>query len=372
MRLECWTAAGQTLVPNVFIDQYMAEANGEFVKVYLCLLRMQGAAEISAESLADRLDLSERTVERALKYLEKCALLKLFYDGEGRMNGIRLLSGADVRGEPVPVSAPAENAGSAPLMAAAAAKAAGERLPEESGAPQGGLSPEKAPKPARPSAKRTEKAAGGSASAEKSEKASAPAGTSGRAAAPAAAERRHYQPTEVSRLCDEDGEFNLLVSVVAPAYLDRTMTHRDNDIFAWLHHDMQLPVDVLEYCIEQCVERKKDDKAKPQFMHYIETVALRWHEEGVRDLEGARAAVRRFDEKIRQQKEGPQAGRLPAGTGSRGAEAAEGGDASEKGRKKPGLGRSARIQAAYGFSTERGRDEVDYNALAWSRMWEEK
>ena len=40
MRLECYSTAGQTLVPNVFIDQYMAEANGEFVKVYLCLLRM--------------------------------------------------------------------------------------------------------------------------------------------------------------------------------------------------------------------------------------------------------------------------------------------------------------------------------------------
>ena len=28
MRLECYTAAGQTLVPNVFIDKYMTEASG--------------------------------------------------------------------------------------------------------------------------------------------------------------------------------------------------------------------------------------------------------------------------------------------------------------------------------------------------------
>ena len=375
MRLECWTAAGQTLVPNVFIDKYMAEANGEFVKVYLCLLRMQGAAEISAESLAERLDLSERTVDRALKYLEKCALLKLFYDGEGRMNGIRMLSGADVHDEPVPTSAPAENAASAaeesaPEKAEQAVKAVCGQPPEEAASPKGSpsASAEKAAKPARPSVKRKEAAAGPGAD-KASGTASAAAGNAGKAA-PALPERRHYQPTEVGRLCDEDGEFNLLVSVVAPAYLDRTMTHRDNDIFAWLHHDMQLPVDVLEYCIEQCVERKKEDKAKPQFMHYIETVALRWHEEGVRDLDGARAAVRRFDERIRQQKEG--AASVSGNAPRSGAEAAEGGDVPEKGRKKPGLGRSARIQAAYGFSTERGRDEVDYNALAWSRMWEEK
>ena len=183
------------------------------------------------------------------------------------------------------------------------------------------------------------------------------------AVAAEAKERPHYRPTEVARLCEEDGEFNLLVSVVVPAYLDRSMTHRDNEIFAWLHHDMKIPVDVLEYCVEQCVERKREDKAKPQFMHYIETVALRWHEEGVRDLEGARAAVRRFDEKVRLQKEG-------AARVQEAAQAPEEGAA--KGRRKSGPGRSAKIQALYGFSTERGRDEVDYNALAWSRMWEEK
>ena len=38
--------------------------------------------------------------------------------------------------------------------------------------------------------------------------------------------------------------------------------------------------------------------------------------------------------------------------------------------KKRAVSRSPKIQAAYGFSTERG--DVDYNAVAWSRMWEEK
>ena len=343
MRLECYTAAGQTLVPNVFIDKYMAEANGEFVKVYLCLLRMQGAAEISVESLAERLDLSERTVDRALKYLEKCGLLKLFYDAQGHMNGIRMLSGADLHDEPVLLTAPAGKA----------APAAAEPARQEEAPP---AAAEEAPAAAKPARGRSRRAADPAP-----EQA---AGTAAGAAAPARPERRHYQPTEVSRLCDEDSEFNLLVSVVAPAYLNRIMTNGDNELFAWLHHDVGLPVDVLEYCIEQCVERKKEDKAKPQFIRYIETVALRWHEEGVTDLEGARAAVCRFDEKIRQQKE--------AAARTQGGAETQPETAGEKGRRKPGLGRSDRIQKAYGFSTERGSDQVDYNALAWSRMWEEK
>ena len=32
-------SAGITVVANEFIDQYMADANGEYVKVYLYLLR---------------------------------------------------------------------------------------------------------------------------------------------------------------------------------------------------------------------------------------------------------------------------------------------------------------------------------------------
>ncbi|MBQ6293449.1 MAG: DnaD domain protein [Lachnospiraceae bacterium] len=337
MRLECYTAAGQTLVPNVFIDKYMAEANGEFVKVYLCLLRTQGAAEISVESLAERLDLSERTVNRALKYLEKCGLLKLFYDAEGHMNGIRMLSGTDIFDEPVPLSSASAVPGRASADAAEAAGNAAAPAAASAAAP---AKPARAPR----STKETEAAA--------PEK-----------AAPAAAERRHYQPTEVSRLCEEDGEFNMLVSVVAPAYLNRTLSHQDVEVFAWLHRDLQLPVDVLEYCVEQCVERKKEDYSKTKFIRYIETVARSWHEEGVRDLAGARAAVSRFDEKVRARKDvaaGAQdASQAPAET-------------SPSRRKKPGTGRSAKVQAAYGFSTERGSDEVDYNALAWSRMWEEK
>ena len=89
MRLECYAAAGQTLVPNVFIDKYMAEANGEFVKVYLCLLRTQGTAEISVESLAERLDLSERSVDRALKYLENGGRTDFFNLGTNEGSTVR-------------------------------------------------------------------------------------------------------------------------------------------------------------------------------------------------------------------------------------------------------------------------------------------
>ncbi len=73
-----------TMVSNDFIDRYIAEASGEFVKVYLCLLRHQtDPAGVSISMLADCLNHTEKDVIRALKYWEKMQLIRLTY-GDGK------------------------------------------------------------------------------------------------------------------------------------------------------------------------------------------------------------------------------------------------------------------------------------------------
>ena len=58
-----------TLVRNVFLDEYMPEASGEFVKIYLYLLRCaSGEKEISMGRIADIFEHTEKDVTRALKY----------------------------------------------------------------------------------------------------------------------------------------------------------------------------------------------------------------------------------------------------------------------------------------------------------------
>ena len=59
----------------------MAGANGEFVKVYILLLRLIDEADLSVSMLADRLNLCEKDVLRALSYWEKAGLVRLSYDG---------------------------------------------------------------------------------------------------------------------------------------------------------------------------------------------------------------------------------------------------------------------------------------------------
>ena len=84
MKLHLPSQSGVTVVENIFIDQYMPKANGEFVKLYLYLLRCAAAGkELSLSSIADVFDHTEGDVKRALAYWEKLHLLKLQYDGGG-------------------------------------------------------------------------------------------------------------------------------------------------------------------------------------------------------------------------------------------------------------------------------------------------
>lgn len=68
-----------TLVPNWFIDHYMPSSNGDFVKVYLVLLRCLNNqdTEFSTSDFADRLHLTESDIERALKFWSSKDLIQL-------------------------------------------------------------------------------------------------------------------------------------------------------------------------------------------------------------------------------------------------------------------------------------------------------
>ena len=58
-----------TVLNNHFIDDILPRADGEYVKIYLMLVRLQTAGEpVSVEILADRLELTQKDILRALSY----------------------------------------------------------------------------------------------------------------------------------------------------------------------------------------------------------------------------------------------------------------------------------------------------------------
>ena len=81
-------------VSNVFIEEYMADANGEFVKVYLYLLRCMNSSNmsVSISAIADFFNHTEKDVMRALKYWEKQGVLSLSFDGSKNLTGLCLHS----------------------------------------------------------------------------------------------------------------------------------------------------------------------------------------------------------------------------------------------------------------------------------------
>lgn len=73
---------GFTPIENIFIDEYMCGARGDFVKVYLLCIRLgyQGR-ESSIEKMASSLNLLQADVIQALEYWEEKGLLKLSPQG---------------------------------------------------------------------------------------------------------------------------------------------------------------------------------------------------------------------------------------------------------------------------------------------------
>lgn len=68
-----------TPISNVFIDRYMTKARGEFVKVYILLLKcsISGESGISSSILAANLNLLESEINNALKYWNDEGVIKL-------------------------------------------------------------------------------------------------------------------------------------------------------------------------------------------------------------------------------------------------------------------------------------------------------
>lgn len=67
-------AVGMVPVSDRFIDEYMPQANGDYVKVYLWLLR-KGSGEVSLSDAAGELMLTEGDVQRAVRYWQEKGVL---------------------------------------------------------------------------------------------------------------------------------------------------------------------------------------------------------------------------------------------------------------------------------------------------------
>lgn len=218
---------------NPFIDDYMPAANGTFVKVYIYLLRCLSGhlPEVSVSFLAEKLDETEKDIERALKYWEKVQLLKIERDDNRTITSICFCQPTQITSENMVNT----------------------------------VSPSVIP-----------------ASLETTVTKDPVAGPR-----PAAFHKPDYSEAQIAQLTDID-EVKFMLNTLEQ-YMERLLKPSDIQLVLFLYESVGFSCDLILYLFEYCVSKNKKS------ISYIETVALSWAEEGIKTVEEAEATTASYN-----------------------------------------------------------------------------
>ena len=219
-----------TLISNDFIDYYMPQAAGSYVKVYLSMLRWLTAnhSECTISDIADRLDETEKDILRALKYWEKQELLQLTRDDEGNLTKISFLT---------------------------------PKVPEKASTPVSESSAALCP-------------------------ATQAADTVDSTAPTVRFEIPDYSDSQIASLTSID-EVQWIMQTL-PQLLERLLKPADVQFVLYLYESVGFPADLIIYLYEYCASKNKKTHS------YIESVALAWAKKGINTLEKAEAETSRY------------------------------------------------------------------------------
>ena len=220
--------SGETAVSNIFIDEYMTEANGAYVKVYIYLLRCLGdsSMSISVASISEKLDETEKDIIKALRYWEKQKLLHITWDAEGQINSITLN----------PLNT--ETHKPARIISLSVSEPEAAELPV-------------AEQPVEEAAMQITKPS--------------------------------YSARQIAKFKQHD-DFNELIDYIEE-HLGCTMKPSDLQTPAFLYEQLGMSADLIRFLYDYCLYSGKTAPA------YIEKVAISWHEKGVDSIDRARVQV---------------------------------------------------------------------------------
>ncbi len=226
-----------TYVSNIFIDEYMQDANDAQIKIYLFLLRMMSAnLPTSVTALADKFNHTESDVLRSLKYWEKKGLISLEYDLSHNLIGIHMED-----------------------IVAGAQRYYGRRKSDSS---------ESLIQYPLQNSRQQEQAV---------EKAGA------------VPEKPHYSAMQLSQFKQSAGS-NLLF--LAESYYGRPLTPTEMSTVYYIHDELHFSEDLLDYLMQYCAGNHKKD------FRYMEKVAINWNQKGIKSPKQAQAEIGRHDSNI--------------------------------------------------------------------------
>lgn len=261
-------------VSNFFIDYYMTEANGEFVKVYLYLIRLLNSGRaVTIADIADHFNLTEKDICRAIRYWIKEGVLSLEYTKNKVLTGITML----------PLTAKSASNSNSSLLSMLGVE-------DDTSAEDQLTATEDV------SAKKTEKATKKTIVASDKNSENLQSYTDSRETdseieairqATTVPKKVSYKPSVIEAKQDDEDFGNLLYQT--EIYFGKPLTQTDIQTLLYIYEELSFHPDLLEYLVEYCVSIGKKS------CRYIEAVAIEWYKNGITQVEDAKIASKNYN-----------------------------------------------------------------------------
>ena len=261
---------GSTLISNLFIDQYMKDANDAQLKVYLYLLRMMNAGRpTSISDMADQFNHTEKEVLRSLRYWESRGLIAFEYGNSGELLSLHMLTPRiDTPAYPAVRREEAQQpAGRAAAMQSSYAD------PASSMPAMPRLQPMAIPSQ-HTAAKETAPAASPLVERESTSLASPKVSA------------RHPDAASVEAFRSSAKRAQLLF--VIEQYIGKPLAPSEVESVYYISEQLHFSDALIDYLLQYCIDRGKKD------FRYIEKVAVNWAEHGITTPKQAERAASGF------------------------------------------------------------------------------
>lgn len=251
-----------TTIYNSFIEDYMPAANGSYVKVYLYIAKCLQAKEsnFSISSLADQLENTEKDILRALMYWEKKGLMSLNRDkATGEILGLEMLIPFAERDFDTYENTAKESAASLGVDSDLSETGAANTSTYESSGTD-------APSNVNSDVHRASNSAQENNSS--------------------AVKPIQVPPEQIQELSANE-DFVWVCNVVE-SYLERPMKPTEIQLITYLYGTLHFSRELILHLYDYCISMGKTA------CNYIQTIALSWHEQGIKTPEQAQNASVRY------------------------------------------------------------------------------
>ncbi len=277
-----------TTIYNSFIEDYMPAANGSYVKVYLYIAKCLQAKEsnFSISSLADQLENTEKDILRALMYWEKKGLMSLNRDkATGEILGLEMLIPFAERDFDTYENTAKESAASLGVDSDLSETGALDRRNSdfsETGALDRRISDFSETDAANTS---TYESSGTDAPSNVNSDVHR-ASNSAQEKNSSAVKPIQVSPEQIQELSANE-DFVWVCNVVE-SYLERPMKPTEIQLITYLYGTLHFSRELILHLYDYCISMGKTA------CNYIQTVALSWHEQGIKTPEQAQNASVRY------------------------------------------------------------------------------